>query len=174
MTNCKSNMYRFQYAPIEFQLLESTPKNEKVAIVFQHPETSSTEEFTVFLSQLATKIITLNLTQRETNFCFDMCMDLLKNFAETNKNWMANVDESIKFPRDILDLTYELAYQNLSSVRSAHKRTKFFTTNKKFVEPVEKAIGTRWELKKKNWTPDNSHSSFNSMSSSIRFDSEYY
>lgn len=103
--------------------------------------------FSDFLLELYTKILALDLKQKTTTDLFDILLNLLRIYKDTSKKWIAENDRRIK-PEMILDLSYDVAYRNLTSFRKVYTRKKLLSSNVNFVEPIEKAIGTRWELKK--------------------------
>lgn len=70
--------------------------------------------------------------------------NFVSKFKNTNEKLMTELDD----PAQVLDLTTNIAYEYFSSFNSMYKRNKIFSSSSQFVTPVEKAIGTRWELKK--------------------------
>lgn len=122
----------------------------KQTIGFEYQQESSstnaTDEFNTLLSAHSNKIMALNLKQNDTNSIYEMSMTLLKQFAELNQKWMSDDDVGLN-PQMILELTYDIAHDKLSSFRTQYKRDKIVASNEQFVQSIEKAIGTRWELK---------------------------
>lgn len=109
-----------------------------------YPET----EFGIFLGSSVNELLALNLNQTETDFVIKKCLDLLKCYNVTAKKMMKDCVEETEYPA-IMDIIYDVAIQLFSPFQNARKRHKYFSANSSFVEPVEKAIGTRWEMKKK-------------------------
>lgn len=109
--------------------------------------TNATHRFSVFLSDICNKILALNLKQKDTDNIYKMCLNLLHEFSGLNKKWMLDAESGCD-PMNILDLTFDIAKDNLSVMSTQYKRNKMFLVNKQFIQPTEKAIGTRWELKK--------------------------
>lgn len=78
-----------------------------------------------------------------------MVLNSMRFFKDTAKSWLAEDDKNSKAdPATILELVFDIAYGNLTSFRKVHQKQNLLFSNVNFVEPVEKAIGTRWELKK--------------------------
>lgn len=90
----------------------------------------------------------MDLKQSDTNSLFKMSMDLIKEFKDVNQKWMAE-DNLITNSHQTLELTHDITCNFLSSFNSTHKRNKTLMSNKQFVAPVSKSIGTRYEMKKK-------------------------
>lgn len=149
-----SFLHMFQNASFEFKFprFERSSK-EKKSFVFENEEKSTststiaTEEFHRFLATFATKIIGLNLKQKDTELIFEMSMNLIKQFTNLNKKWISDLDPNSDTSK-VLDLTNDIVYQHFLSYRSTYKQNKILFANKNFVKPIEKAIGTRWEQKK--------------------------
>lgn len=99
-----------------------------------------------FLLALHTKVVELDLKEKDSIAVFQMCLNSIRCFKDTTKKWITE-DDNKTDPTKILDLTYEVAYGTLTSFQKEHSRKKNFS-NPNFVEPIEKAIGTRWEMKK--------------------------
>lgn len=84
----------------------------------------------------------LNLTQKNTDAVFISSLDLLAAFQHVNEIWQDNqINHS-------LELTSDIAIDHISKFKSKYQRNKYFKLTKYYVKPVEKAIGTRWELRK--------------------------
>lgn len=73
-----------------------------------------------------------------------MSANFVSEFKHFNERLMVELCE----PAEALRLTSDIAYEYFSSFNSTYKRNKKFSASNKFVAPIEKAIGTRWELKK--------------------------
>lgn len=89
----------------------------------------------------------LSLKQKDTNTIFETSIELLKNFTIFNKKWLLDATLQTS-PNDVMDFTFDIAYQHFLSYRSTYRQKTTLRRNKNFVEPVERAIGTRWEQKK--------------------------
>lgn len=105
------------------------------------------EEFNQSMSQLCSQIAARDLKQKDTNFIFESCFNLLRSFKELNEKWTSEIDPNSE-AKQVLGLAYDIAHNHLASFRSVHKRNKKIFSNKNFVAPVVKSIGTRYELKK--------------------------
>lgn len=70
-------------------------------------------------------------------------MNLLDSYKQINET--CSFSEN---PTESLELSADIARQHLSKFKSNFKRNKYFSSLEGFVLPTEKAIGTRWELKK--------------------------
>lgn len=140
-----------QHVPMEFQFADQSCENiqnSNKPIVFQNVGKKSSEfELSEFLLDLNSKIVTMDLKQKDTALVYGMLLNLLRCFKDTNKKWIAE-DDGKTDAVQILDLTYDIAYHSLASFRKVYSRKKMLFSNANFVKPVEKAIGTRFELKK--------------------------
>lgn len=95
--------------------------------------------------ELHTKIVGLDLKKKTTSDLFELFLNLLQNYKDTSKKWIFE-DNGRTDSAVILDLTYDVAYRSLTSFQKSSK--KLLASNVNYVKPIEKAIGTRWELKK--------------------------
>lgn len=73
-----------------------------------------------------------------------MIIDLMKNFKNVYEKW----ENELISTTNAVDLLIEIICSHFQSFSSTHKRNKFLMSNNQFVAPVEKAIGTRQEMKK--------------------------
>lgn len=137
--------FEFKFPPNE------TPHENEKSFVYENEEKSTsaaaTEEFNRYLVSFAKKIIKLNLKQKDTNLIFEMSMSLLTHFTNLNKQWIFDIDPNNN-ASDLLDLTHNIAFQHFLSYRSTYKQNKILVANENFVKPIEKPIGTRYEMKK--------------------------
>lgn len=86
----------------------------------------------------------MKLKERDKNCVFKMISELMDKFKDMNYEWINEID-----PKHALELTSDIVRNHFSSLNSTHKRNKTFFASDQFVAPIERAIGTRWELKKK-------------------------
>lgn len=144
-----------QSASFEFKFPHyEKPIDVEKSFVFKNKEHSSsteateaTEEFSQFLVTFAAKIMGLSLKQKDTNTIFETSIELLKNVTIFNKKWLSDANLQA-CPNDFMDFTFDIAYQHFLSYRSTYGQKKNLRRKEGFVEPVERAIGTRWEQKK--------------------------
>lgn len=97
------------------------PVQKQQAIIFEKQQKSvstvATEKYIEFLSNFSSEIVALNLKQKDTTRIIEMSKDLMKNFNDLNQKWMSE-DDSKPDPVKVLDLTYDIAINNLSSFQS--------------------------------------------------------
>lgn len=97
-----------------------------------------------YLSTYGNRIINLNLKERELKCIFDSTIELLQNFKKVNNAWLNDGEDA----RHALELITDIADKKLSYFNTSYKRRKKFSTHPNYVKPTEKAVGTRWEIKK--------------------------
>lgn len=134
--------------PIEFEFAYTPTDDIKLPIIFENEEKKDSEMLlNEFLLDLQSKVTALDLKQKTTTGLFDMFLSLLKHSNDACKELIAT-DNGKTNPAKILDLTYDVVYRNLKSFRKVQKTKQTLSSNKILVRPIEKAFGTRYELKR--------------------------
>lgn len=122
-------------------------ENKRNSIITHHypksPANVAVEEYKQQLNDFTSLILKLNLRQKDQDAVFKLGLSLLENFKK--------ISESLSFSENLaqsLELSADFARQHFEKFNSNYKRNQFFISKENFVKPIEKSIGTRWELKK--------------------------
>lgn len=105
------------------------------------------ENFDQFFENLSQKITCMNLSQKNTN---DI-IDLLEEFVVANSELYTRVFEKqnglISDTADVLSKTKSYVLTKIKSIESTYRRNELMKKNPIYVEPVEKAMGLKWNTK---------------------------
>lgn len=115
------------------------------SIVYQTSKSAPLEKFRNFLGDFTDSILKLNLKQKDLNSIFKLSVELVNNYKQINESWFADHN-----PVQSLDLSFDIVCNHFRQYKSNYQRDKLFASKVNFVMPVEKSIGTRWELRKLN------------------------
>lgn len=108
----------------------------------------ATDDAATFVVKFTDELIALNLSQKKTDTIFKLTKILVQNLCQFNSR-LINDSNDIG-PEEVIESTTNFIIGKLEKLDSAYKRSLANSLNKRYVQPEECAIGTRWELKKYN------------------------
>lgn len=102
------------------------------------------EDFQRSLDDFPRFLCNMSLKKKDLNTILAASVELIHSFKKVNQIWMTENQS----PNQAIEITSDMAINHLSKFKSTYKRNKMVESDCRFVRPVEKSIGTRWELKK--------------------------
>lgn len=99
-----------------------------------------------FLHDWISRIIHLGLNQKQSNAVFNLCRELIGEFADVSIQ-LKDENSGFSFKEIITTLT-DLVKNKFSSYNSTYKYKSVIEKKPFFVSPIEKALGTLFEMKR--------------------------
>lgn len=129
-----------------YQFSKREEETKRKSIVYQ-PQQSISEaavnEYKCKLNAFTDSISKLNLKQKDQDAVFKLSTGLIDSYKRVNE-----VCSTVHGHSQSLEITTDIFRQHIHKFKSMYQLNKNFNSKEGFVMPVEKAIGTRWELKK--------------------------
>lgn len=100
-------------------------------------------EYTDHLNGFTDSILKLNLKHKDQDAVFKLTTGLIESYKKVNEVW-----STVHGQAQSMEMTTDIFRQHIHKHKSKYQRDKNFRSKEGFVMPVEKAIGTRWELKR--------------------------
>lgn len=129
-----------------YQFTKHDEEAKRKSIIFQPQQSISeaaTNEYKDQLNEFTSSILKLNLKQKDQDAVFKLSTGLIESYRKVNEVW-----STVYGPAESLEVTTDIFRQHIQKYKSKYQRNKNFNSKERFVMPVEKAIGTRWELKR--------------------------
>lgn len=120
------------------QTMHQMPTKSKLAQIF--------EEADCQIQQLSSEIISLGLSQKQSNAVFTLCISLIAKNNYINTQMFKN--NVVMKPEEICTLTADFITDKLSCFKTTYKYKATVARNSLFVPPQQKILGTRFEMKR--------------------------
>lgn len=120
------------------QMMHQMPTKSKLVQFFEEADGQ--------IQQLSNEIVHLNLSQKQSNAVFTLCIDLIAKNRHLNTQLLEN-NISME-PEEICIITSDFITDKLSSFKTTYKYKAAVSQNPLFVPPQQKTLGTRFEMKK--------------------------
>lgn len=117
--------------------------DESVPAYFPYENDLHTDQMNAFLQKFLNEINSMCLTNDKTDKIFELSIELIQNLKNLCEQLMKN---GCGDTGDVLTLASSFTVQKLLLNGSVYKRSKNLRKSELYVQPVEKTIGTHWEM----------------------------
>lgn len=108
---------------------------------------SIVERFKQFLEEWTNQLISMKLNNKDLTKIYQLTTSLIEQFSNINNELIDDVENSIA-PKRITGMLKELVLSEFSLYNTAYKVNKTIIGNDFYVDPEERAIGTRFEQRR--------------------------